>query len=41
MLVINLELVGKKLLSHIENLDTSQSLLDYKGYPRLQILLSI
>jgi hypothetical protein len=32
MLVINLELAREGLLSYIENIDTSQSHLEYKGY---------
>jgi len=40
MLDINLELVGEGLLSHIENLDTSRSLLHFKDYSCLDKLLS-
>jgi len=41
LLVINPKMVGEGLLLHIENLHTPQSLLDRKGYSRLQRLLSI
>jgi hypothetical protein len=40
MLHINPESDGERLLSHIENWDTSQSLLDCKGYSCLQRLPS-
>jgi hypothetical protein len=39
--IINLELAGEGLLSHIKNLDTSQSHLDCRGYSCHQRLLSI
>jgi hypothetical protein len=41
ILVINLELVGERFFSHIENLDTFQSYLDCKGYSCHKRLLSI
>jgi len=41
MLVINPELAGKGLSSHIENLDTFQLHLDNKGYSCHQKLISI
>jgi hypothetical protein len=40
MLVINLELTGKELFSDIENLNTSQSHIDFKWYSCHQRLLS-
>jgi hypothetical protein len=39
--IINLELAGEGFLSHIKNLDTSQSHLDCRGYSCHQRLLSI
>jgi hypothetical protein len=40
ILITNSKVVGKGLLSHIKNLDTSQSHLNYRGYSYHQRLLS-
>jgi len=40
ILITNSKVVGKWLLSHIKNLDTSQSHLNYRGYSYHQRLLS-